>query len=104
MQGEVCQLAVHHRDNIVAHGTAWLSTGPNHLLHGMPLGVGNARVVINVAEKGQVPLPIPPNAETLYVTDAVGSFIAWPRTLIVMPSDKVNYMFIVLANDDSNPC
>ncbi|GMN24717.1 hypothetical protein TIFTF001_043809 [Ficus carica] len=59
---------------------------PNPMLnaiHGIPLGEENVRVTITVPKINRALLPIPTN-EATSVEEAVGGFVAWPKSLVVL--------------------
>ena len=53
------------------------------VLHGIPLSEDNARVSITRAIQGSAKIPFPIQDEITTVEEAVGTFIAWPRDLIL---------------------
>lgn len=61
-------------------------------IHGVPLGEGNVRVSIVRPLIPEAKLPFPIKDEIMTVKDAVGTYIAWPRELIIQSSTlpKVN--------------
>ncbi|GMN32585.1 hypothetical protein TIFTF001_041760 [Ficus carica] len=66
---------------LVALGRAWLESIPTDTVHGIPLGEGNVRVLINVPKLKKAALPIPTYEATI-VEDAVNGFVAWPKTSV----------------------
>lgn len=81
------KLAIGSISNIVAHGKideVPVVKGCEPTLHGVRLGRLNARVSITHAIQGDVKIPFPVGDEIVTVQQAIGTFIAWPRELIVM--------------------
>lgn len=64
----------------------------NQTIHGTPLGQENVRVSILRPLVPKAKLPFPIKDDIVTVQDAVGTFIAWPRDLIVqsIALNKVN--------------
>ena len=76
------KLAIGTADNIVAIGTAFFKDPPGQLCHGYPLGDANVRVSVNHAkdEKALVPFP---TEDIKTVKHAMGSFVPWPKELVM---------------------
>jgi hypothetical protein len=70
---------------LVAIGRAYMDCVPTDTVHGIPLGEGNVRVTISVPKLKRALLPIPTH-EATYIEEAVGSFVAWPKKLVVLQS------------------
>ncbi|GMN22600.1 hypothetical protein TIFTF001_043544 [Ficus carica] len=68
---------------LVAIGRAYADCVPTDTVHGIPLGEENVRVTITVPKINRALLPIPTN-EATYVKEAVGGFVAWPKSLVVL--------------------
>ncbi|XP_040368009.1 uncharacterized protein LOC112180636 [Rosa chinensis] len=85
-----CELAVDRVDNIVAIGTIIQVNvaSSDQLIHGVPLGNENMRVSIVRAIVDDALLPIPVKDEIVTVSDAIGTCVAWPRNLVVIPGEK----------------
>ncbi|KAL6218726.1 hypothetical protein ACLB2K_011935 [Fragaria x ananassa] len=84
-----CKLAVGSVDNIVAHATIMESDDdPKAVIHGRPSGDDNRRVSVYYAidEKAKVPFPV--EDEIVIVKHAIGSWVAWPKDLIILPNEK----------------
>ncbi|KAL6185455.1 hypothetical protein ACLB2K_041588 [Fragaria x ananassa] len=83
-----CKLVVGSVDNIVAHATI-METGddPEAVIHGRPLGDDNRHVSVYYAidEKAKVPFPV--ENEIVTVKHAMGSWVAWPKDLIILPNE-----------------
>ena len=82
----VCQLAIRSVSNIVAYGRVDeipLAEGCEPTLHGICLSKENARVSISYAIQEDAKIPFPVGDEIVTVKQAIGSFIAWPRDLVV---------------------
>ena len=56
---------------------------PTDTVHGIPLGEENVRVTITVPKINRALLPIPTN-EATSIEEAVGGFVAWPKSLVVV--------------------
>lgn len=83
-----CKLVVGSVDNIVAHATIMESgDDPEAVIHGRPLGDDNRRVSVYYAidEKAKVPFPV--EDEIVTVKHAMGSWVAWPKDLIILPNE-----------------
>lgn len=78
-------------DNIVAIATIIEVNveDSKQLIHGIPLGEGNVRVSIvrSVVDEALIPFPI--KDEIMTVHDAIGTCVAWPKALIIFPTEKV---------------
>lgn len=74
------ELAIGSRTNVVAYAT--IDT-VSDVLHGKPLPKENARVSITRVIQGAVEIPFPIGDEIVTVEQALGTYIAWPRDLIV---------------------
>lgn len=63
---------------------------PSQTVHGVPLGDNNMRVSVYCAldEKALVPFPVEDEIQT--VKQAMGSWVAWPKDLIVMSLERVS--------------
>ncbi|WOG95172.1 hypothetical protein DCAR_0414475 [Daucus carota subsp. sativus] len=89
------KLAVGSPTNFVAYG---IVDTISDVLHGKPLEKENARVSITRVIQGAAKIPFPIGDEIMTVEQACGTFIAWPRDLIleedsgalVNPNVKVN--------------
>ncbi|XP_074270548.1 uncharacterized protein LOC141594390 [Silene latifolia] len=84
-----CRLTCVHDGVIsnVAEATVYPNEDDTELVHGTPLLVGNVRVSIDKVLEGTAPLPVP--TEFLErVADAAGSFVQWPKELIVIGNEE----------------
>ncbi|KAL8110818.1 hypothetical protein AgCh_026525 [Apium graveolens] len=84
--GSVCRLAVGSLSNIVACATideVRVPEGHEKTIHGVSLGEKNARVSITKVIQGDAKIPFPIGDEILTVQEAMGTFIAWPRNMII---------------------
>ncbi|VFQ85190.1 unnamed protein product [Cuscuta campestris] len=92
-ESQMAQLAVGFVDNIVAHAKVYgFSRMDDLTLHGEKLGEEYAKVSITEAIK-DVDIPVPIPGEVLTVEQAKGTFVAWPKELIVLdvlPKGKSN--------------
>ena len=81
-------LAVGLIENIVAAGyvkDVYLVT-----VHGIPLGDDKYHVAVKVAFVEDAPLPIPnEDISAILVNHVIGSFIAWPKSLVLIDYMKV---------------
>ncbi|GMN24789.1 hypothetical protein TIFTF001_050345 [Ficus carica] len=68
---------------LVAIGRAYADCVPTDTVHGIPLGEENVRVTVTVPKINRALLPIPTN-EATSVEEAVGGFVAWPKSLVVL--------------------
>lgn len=64
----------------VAEGRV-LSTDPNDACHNVPLGPNASKVWVEVAKIGNA-MVWRPNPEIEYISDAIGSVVAWPNDKI----------------------
>ena len=64
------------------------SDDPSHTCHGIPLGDENMRVSIYAAIEEKALIPIPVIDEIHTVKQAMGSWVMWPKNLIIF-SEKV---------------
>ncbi|GMN19462.1 hypothetical protein TIFTF001_046956 [Ficus carica] len=64
-------------------GPAYVDCVPTDTVHGIPLGEKNVRVTITVPKLNRALLPIPTN-EATSIEEAVGGFVAWPKSLVVV--------------------
>ncbi|GMN60776.1 hypothetical protein TIFTF001_029877 [Ficus carica] len=68
---------------LVAIGRAYVDCVPTDTVHGIPLGEENVRVTITVPKLNRALLPIPTN-EATSIEEAVGGFVAWLKSLVVV--------------------
>ncbi|GMN20888.1 hypothetical protein TIFTF001_039968 [Ficus carica] len=68
---------------LVVIGRAYMDCVPTDTVHGIPLGEENVRVTITVPKINRAFLPIPTN-EATSIEEAVGGFVAWPKSLVVV--------------------
>ncbi|GMP28940.1 hypothetical protein CsSME_00004273 [Camellia sinensis var. sinensis] len=76
-KGKPCKLAIGSIENIVAHGTVYERIEHNEAIHTVPLGESNVHA----------PLPIPIPDEMFIVGEAVGFFVAWPNSLVLVDDE-----------------
>lgn len=74
------ELTIGSSSNVVAYATVDMESD---VVHGKPLGKKNARVSITRVMNGDAPIPYPINDEILTVQQAVGTYIAWPKSNIL---------------------
>ncbi|XP_074298645.1 uncharacterized protein LOC141629565 [Silene latifolia] len=84
-----CRLACVHDGKTfnVAIGTVYPLEDSNLVIHGTPLLIGNARVSIDKILEGTAPLPFPTQYHER-VGDAIGSFVQWPKELIIVGEES----------------
>ncbi|VFQ73125.1 unnamed protein product [Cuscuta campestris] len=96
-ESQMAQLAVGSVDNIVAHAKVYgFSRMDDLTLHGEKLGEEYAKVSITEAIK-DVDIPVPIPGEVLTVEQAKGTFVAWPKELIVLdvlPKGKLKRLWL----------
>lgn len=81
-----CQLAIGSLRNVVAYANIVevpVVEGLEQTIHGVRLGEENARVSITRVIQSDATIPFPIGEEIVNVQQAMGTFIAWPRDLIV---------------------
>ncbi|XP_058195235.1 uncharacterized protein LOC131311701 isoform X1 [Rhododendron vialii] len=98
-KSQQCRLAVGSVNNIVALGTMFWKSGPNELLHTVPLGEDHMRVSIDVVKVKDALLPIPISEEVATVGDAVGWFVAWPKDLIFFAPEVASKKPSMVGNE-----
>ena len=82
-----CQLAVGSISNIVAYAKideVPVVEGLEQTIHGVRLAGENARVSITKVLQSDAKIPFPIGDEIVTVQEAVGTFVAWPRDMIVV--------------------
>ncbi|RZC92867.1 hypothetical protein C5167_004050 [Papaver somniferum] len=80
-EGTPCKLFTDFDE--LAAGNVFDST-PGEKVHNVPIGVGNLRVQVLTGKDLEALVPIPVEDEIVTVDDALGSFLAWPKKLIVV--------------------
>ncbi|XP_074347261.1 uncharacterized protein LOC141686103 [Apium graveolens] len=80
-----CELAVGTIENKVAFGLLFDDDDMNKSIHGLSMQPGCARVSVDGPIQGQAKIPVPVVGEIETVEQAVGSYISWPRDLIIFP-------------------
>ncbi|GMN66887.1 hypothetical protein TIFTF001_035953 [Ficus carica] len=87
-----CQLfipdLVNGGDVLVAIGRAYMDCVPTDTVHGIPLGEENVRVTITVPKLNRALLPIPTNEATT-IKEAVGGFVAWPKSSVIVQTSLI---------------
>ena len=66
------------------------NVAPNFVVHGVPLGIYNYRVSIDVCFDDDALLPIIIGDDPVKVKDFVGFHVAWPRSLVIDDRVKVS--------------
>ncbi|KAL1826336.1 hypothetical protein ACET3Z_004748 [Daucus carota] len=84
-----CELAVETIENKVAFGLLFDDEDMNKSIHGVALQPGCARVSVDGTIQGDALIPIPIKGEIEIVDQAVGSYMSWPRDLIILPNAPV---------------
>ncbi|XP_062015019.1 uncharacterized protein LOC133731647 isoform X2 [Rosa rugosa] len=84
------KLSIGSVDNIVAFGTIVEVDveATQQTIHGVPLGEENVRISITKAVVANALLPFPIKDEIVRVADAIGTCVAWPKSLVI-PSEVV---------------
>lgn len=67
----------------------------NKSIHGVVMQPGCARVSVDGSIQGQAKIPIPVVGEIETVNQAVGSYVSWPRELIIFPDAPVTAVCIL---------
>lgn len=67
----------------MAFGMVFDDEGMDTTIHGVPLEPGCACVSVDGLIKGNALVPIPVKGEIETVEQAVGSYVSWPRDLII---------------------
>ena len=81
-------------DNIVAAGTVFKRQWSNEVVYGVTLGVNEVRVLIEVVDDTNSILPISVVGSVYSVSDAIGSYVPWPKHLVVVEkAEKVNFIY-----------
>ena len=91
LQGKECKLAIDNLSNIVAIGQVEATQG---LIHSIKLGDSNYRVSVKKSIKGDALLPIPIGDELIQVSHVVGSYVAWPRHLVIFNDFQVKTIIL----------
>lgn len=65
-----------------------ISDDPSHTCHGIPLGDEHMRVSVYAAIEEKAVIPIPVKDEIHTMQQAMGSWVMWPKNLIIF-SEKV---------------
>ena len=90
MKGKPCKLARESIANIIGYGTLIENVAPNSVVDGVPLGIHNYRVSIDVCFDDDALRPITIGDDPVKVKDFVGSHVAWPRSLVIDDRVKVS--------------
>ncbi|KAL8125435.1 hypothetical protein AgCh_012939 [Apium graveolens] len=80
-----CELAVGTIEDKVAFGLLFDDDDMNKSIHGLSMQPGCARVSVDGPIQGQAKIPVPVVGEIETVEQAVGSYVSWPRDLIIFP-------------------
>ncbi|XP_061993678.1 uncharacterized protein LOC133711589 [Rosa rugosa] len=89
-KGKPCKLAVDLVDNIVARGTVLEIDATNPTIHGVPLGKGNERVVVDIVIDAEAFLPFPIKDDDIFtVGQAVGYVMAWHKHLVILTGVEI---------------
>ncbi|PRQ48818.1 hypothetical protein RchiOBHm_Chr2g0114971 [Rosa chinensis] len=80
-----CKLAIDSLDNIVAERTIIQVhvDSTKQTIHGVPLAKENVRASITKSIVANALLPIPIKDEIMFVHDAIGTCVAWPRDWVI---------------------
>ncbi|KAM5579715.1 hypothetical protein ABKV19_009475 [Rosa sericea] len=87
--GKECQLASGSINNVVAIAKIIEVNDESNsqLIHGVPLGEGNKRVLIVRSLVDEAKLPFPIKDEIVTVRDAIGTYVAWPENMIIFSTE-----------------
>ena len=66
------------------------NVAPNSVVHGVPLGIHNYLVSIDVCFDDDALLPITIGDDPMKVKDFVGSHVTWSRSLVIDDQVKVS--------------
>ncbi|KAL6189146.1 hypothetical protein ACLB2K_040536 [Fragaria x ananassa] len=80
-----CNLVIGSLDNIVAEGTI-VQVGvdsSSQTFHGVPLPAENIRVSVTKCLVDNALLPVPVKNDILFVRDAIGTCVAWPKDWVI---------------------
>ena len=80
-------------DHIVAHATVMKCDDPSQTVHGVPLGDKSLRVFIYCALEEKALVPFSMQDEIRTVKQAMGSWVAWLKELIIMSPEKVSSQY-----------
>lgn len=98
LKGKPCKLAVDFVDNIVARVTMLEVDSTNPTIHGVPLGKGNMRVVIDIVINAEALLPFPIKDDDIStVGQAVGYVMAWPKQLVILLGHEMIKHFYIFS-------
>ena len=86
---------LNNKKDVVALGHVY-SSAEGELIHGVPLGPDLLRVEINMLEMPQALLPCP-SGEFLTVKDALDSFVAWPKGLVLCITDVSLICYLIFV-------
>ena len=80
---------------LVAYGKVYYSSDMSNLrIHCLPIKEGNMKVEVVEAVLPESPIP-EPTFEAYTVSDAVNSFVQWPRNLIFLKKQVKSLLFMV---------
>ncbi|KAL6218569.1 hypothetical protein ACLB2K_011779 [Fragaria x ananassa] len=96
-----CKLALGSTDHFVALATLCTNDDPSTVCHGYALGDDKLRVSIHTAIEEKALIPFPVGDEIKTVKQAMGSWVMWPKNLIIYNENKVHDN--VRHEDDSVP-
>ena len=90
MKGKPCKLEVESITNIIGYGTLIENVAPNSIVHGVPLGINNYIVSIDICFDDDTLLAIKIDDDLVKVKDFTGSHVAWHRSLVIDDRVKVS--------------
>ncbi|KAI3982271.1 hypothetical protein MKX01_037804, partial [Papaver californicum] len=67
----------------VAAGNSF-DSNPKEKVHNVELGEGNCHVLVLSAKDLESLVPIPHEDEIVTIKDALGTYVAWPKKLVVV--------------------
>nr|KYP37979.1 hypothetical protein KK1_040812 [Cajanus cajan] len=69
--------------------------GGGSIIHGIPLQLDRTRVVVDQVQDGAAPVPFP-NIEVQLVGQAISTFLAWPKCLVMPLSARAKVILLLL--------
>ncbi|KAL6214278.1 hypothetical protein ACLB2K_013715 [Fragaria x ananassa] len=83
-----CKLALGSTDHFVALATFCTNDDPSTVCHGYAMGDDKLRVSIHTAIEEKALIPFPVGDEIKTVKQAMGSWVMWPKNLIIYNENK----------------
>lgn len=80
---------------VVGRGMVHPASGPEDRCHGQLILADHVKVGIDMVEPDHVGTPLPvPSAYLMTVGEAVGSYVQWPKNLVLLGDDTVKIFFM----------